>query len=88
MDDYDAPDDELAMERFNEGYCDGQTGRSKRSRQTDYVIGYEAAQKDARDTRRFRQSQSDDDREWRREQAMEAGMGLGIDAYNEIMGND
>jgi hypothetical protein len=29
-----------------------------------------------------------DDAEWRREQANEAGMGLGIDAYNEILGND
>lgn len=27
-----------------------------------------------------------DDRAWRREQAMEAGMGLGIEAFNEAMG--
>ena len=26
------------------------------------------------------------DCEWQREQAMQAGMGLGIDAYNEAMG--
>lgn len=30
----------------------------------------------------------DDDGEWRREQAMQAGMALGIQAYNEHMGND
>lgn len=28
------------------------------------------------------------DEEWRREIAMEAGMGLGCDAYNEVMGWD
>lgn len=28
---------------------------------------------------------SDDD-EWRREQAMQAGMGMGVDAYNDMMG--
>lgn len=27
-----------------------------------------------------------DDHEWRREQAMQAGMGLGVDAYNDAMG--
>jgi hypothetical protein len=27
-----------------------------------------------------------DDAEWRQERAMQAGMGLGIDAYNEAMG--
>lgn len=31
-------------------------------------------------------AKSDDD--MRHEQAMEAGMGLGCDAYNEVMGND
>jgi len=30
----------------------------------------------------------DDDADWRREIAMEAGMGMGIDAYNEVMGYD
>jgi len=28
----------------------------------------------------------DDDDDWRREQAMQAGMGLGVDAYNDYMG--
>lgn len=29
-----------------------------------------------------------DDAEWRRERAMQAGMGLGVEAYNEEMGYD
>lgn len=29
-----------------------------------------------------------DDHVWRREQAMQAGMGLGVDAYNDAMGYD
>lgn len=29
-----------------------------------------------------------DDAEWRREEAMQAGMGLGVEAYNEVMGYD
>lgn len=28
------------------------------------------------------------DREWQREQAMQAGMGMGVEAYNEVMGWD
>jgi len=32
--------------------------------------------------------QRDEDREWRREIAMQAGMGLGVEAYNEAMGWD
>ena len=35
-----------------------------------------------------RAKQQDDDGEWRREQAMEAGMLGGCDAYNEAMGYD
>lgn len=30
----------------------------------------------------------DDDSDWRREMAMEAGMCMGVDAYNEVMGYD
>ncbi len=33
-----------------------------------------------------RKSRDDFDAEWRREIAMEAGMGLGVDAYNDAMG--
>jgi|ETNvirnome_6_100_1030635.scaffolds.fasta_scaffold02398_5 hypothetical protein len=35
-----------------------------------------------------RQEESADDTEWRREQAMEAGMAFGCNAFNEIMGWD
>lgn len=31
--------------------------------------------------------EEDDDDDWKREQAMQIGMGLGIDAYNDFMGN-
>lgn len=40
---------------------------------------------DAQIRRRARRER-DDDRAWQREIAMEAGMGLGIDAYNDAMG--
>jgi len=34
----------------------------------------------------YKPSRDDDDGEWRREQAMQLGMGLGVDAYNDAMG--
>lgn len=33
------------------------------------------------------EDEDEDDRAWKREIAMEAGMGLGIDAYNDAMGS-
>lgn len=38
--------------------------------------------------KRFQRERESDNRAWQREQAMEAGMGLGIHAYNEAMGYD
>lgn len=35
----------------------------------------------------FRRSR-DDDSDWKREQAMQAGMAFGCDGYNEVMGYD
>lgn len=45
---------------------------------------------DINEVRKLREPKKsrDDDGEWRRERAMQAGMGLGIDAYNEEMGYD
>lgn len=37
---------------------------------------------------KLQREREEDDRAARREQAMEAGMGLGIHAYNEVMGYD
>lgn len=34
----------------------------------------------------YRPSRDEDDGEWRRERAMQAGMGLGVQAYNDEMG--
>lgn len=50
---------------------------------TSHSIGRVRLNKNFKQTK---SSHSDD--EWRREQAMQAGMGLGIDAYNEEMGYD
>ena len=36
----------------------------------------------------YKHSHSNDDNDWKREQAMQAGMEFGIDAYNEMMGYD
>lgn len=40
------------------------------------------------DPKRRAREAARDDADWRREQAMQAGMGLGIDAYNDEMGYD
>lgn len=41
-----------------------------------------------REIARMRRRNAADDRAWQREIAMQAGMGMGIDAYNEAMGWD
>lgn len=45
---------------------------------------------DVHEVKQVRAKRADDyiDAHWRHEMAMEAGMGLGIDAYNEVMGYD
>jgi hypothetical protein len=42
----------------------------------------------AYDAKAVARKRAQDDAEWRREQAMQAGMGLGVQAYNEEMGYD
>lgn len=47
---------------------------------------YEEAAQEYLDSLDHEEEEDTFDDDWRREMAMEAGMGLGIDAYNDMMG--